>query len=193
MRHQLLAVLTWCTVAGIALGSDPPQKKAAAPATKSAPAVAQKSVAQKTVPQKSLPQKSIAQKSVAPKSMVKKGAPTAASTTARRSTTSGSKSRYSAYRRPVSRYSPAPQSPTPDRYREIQDALAAKGYLKTPSNGVWDKDSIDAMQRFQKDKNLDPTGKLTARSLGALGLGPQPAETYLAPANPSASVVAPLQ
>jgi len=62
-------------------------------------------------------------------------------------------------------------APTPDRYREIQDALAAKGYLKTPSNGVWDADSIDAMQRFQKDQNLEPTGKLTARSLTALGLG----------------------
>jgi peptidoglycan hydrolase-like protein with peptidoglycan-binding domain len=68
-------------------------------------------------------------------------------------------------------------TPTSDRYREIQDALAAKGYLKSPSSGVWDADSIDAMQRFQKDHNLDPTGKLTARGLTALGLGTKQPDT----------------
>jgi len=80
-------------------------------------------------------------------------------------------------------------SPTADRYREIQDALAAQGYLKTPSTGVWDKDSIDAMQRFQKDRNLEPTGKLTAKSLSGLGLGPKPpTETTMLLANPTASL-----
>jgi hypothetical protein len=92
-------------------------------------------------------------------------------------------------RQPARRYTAQQFSPTPDRYREIQDALAAKGYLKTPSTGVWDHDSVDAMQRFQQDQNLEPTGKLTARSLGALGLGPKPPVTS-GPASQQASLSA---
>jgi hypothetical protein len=78
-------------------------------------------------------------------------------------------------------YSAQQNTPTPERYREIQDALAAKGYLKTASSGVWDKDSIDAMQRFQQDQKLEPNGRLTARSLGALGLGSKSPATTLEP------------
>ena len=62
--------------------------------------------------------------------------------------------------------------PTPERFREIQSVLAARGYLKTHPSGVWDDDSRDAMIWFQQDQNLEATGKLTARSLAALGLGP---------------------
>ncbi len=78
-------------------------------------------------------------------------------------------------RRPARTY--VPQQPTSDRYREIQDALAAKGYLQSPSSGVWDQQSMDAMRRFQEDQKLDPTGKLTARSLSALGLGSKTSES----------------
>ena len=48
------------------------------------------------------------------------------------------------------------------------------------------KDSMDAMQRFQQDQKLEPTGRLTARSLVALGLGPKPADSASAspPAKP---------
>ena len=52
---------------------------------------------------------------------------------------------------------------------------------------------MDAMQRFQKDQNLDPTGKLTARSLSALGLGPKPQESSLLPPASTASLSPPLQ
>jgi len=62
-------------------------------------------------------------------------------------------------------------APSNDRYREIQEALAAKGYLATPPTGQWDQDSQDAMRRFQADQKLDSSGKLTARSIIALGLG----------------------
>ena len=65
--------------------------------------------------------------------------------------------------------------PTPERYREIQQALFDKGYLKSEPNGVWDADSVDAMTRFQNDRNLPATGKLTAASLIKLGLGPSTA------------------
>jgi peptidoglycan hydrolase-like protein with peptidoglycan-binding domain len=64
-------------------------------------------------------------------------------------------------------------SPTPERYREIQQALATKGYFKGDSNGRWGSDSIDALRRFQHDQNLNETGKLDSVSLIALGLGPK--------------------
>ncbi len=67
-------------------------------------------------------------------------------------------------------------SPSSDRYREIQEALAAKGYLKTPPNGVWDQESTEAMKRFQADQKLTSTGKLNSLSLIALGLGPKTTE-----------------
>ncbi len=66
---------------------------------------------------------------------------------------------------------PRQLTPSNDRYIEIQQALAAKGYLATPPNGQWDQNSQDAMRRFQADQNLSSSGKLTARSITALGLG----------------------
>ncbi len=198
MKRQILAALSCCAVAGFALGSAPPQTKAVTPSNKSAPAPAPKSAAPKAVAKKSapLPAHSTVGHSTSGSSTAGHPATTSSKTAvsgANHSTTgsrTASNTRYASYRRPVRRYSAQQASPTADRYREIQDALAAQGYLKTPSTGVWDKDSIDAMQRFQKDKNLDPTGKLTARSLGLLGLGPKPQETSMLPPNPPASLSA---
>ena len=62
-------------------------------------------------------------------------------------------------------------APTQDRYKEIQSALASRGYLKGSASGVWDTQSADALRRFQQDQNLEPTGKLNSLSLIALGLG----------------------
>jgi len=64
-------------------------------------------------------------------------------------------------------------SPTSDRYKEIQKALADRGYLKNEPTGTWDADSKEAMRKFQNDQKLDPSGKITAASLIALGLGPK--------------------
>jgi peptidoglycan hydrolase-like protein with peptidoglycan-binding domain len=65
-------------------------------------------------------------------------------------------------------------APTPERYREIQQALAAKGYLNTDQvTGHWTDASADAMRRFQTDQKLDPSGKINSLSLIALGLGPK--------------------
>jgi peptidoglycan hydrolase-like protein with peptidoglycan-binding domain len=63
------------------------------------------------------------------------------------------------------------QNPTPDRYKEIQQALVDKGYLKGVPTGVWDADSAGAIERFQMDQKLQPTGKINAPSLIGLGLG----------------------
>jgi len=63
--------------------------------------------------------------------------------------------------------------PTPDRYKEIQEALAKRGYLHEDPNGVWDQTSVDALRRFQHDQNLQASGKLDSLSIIALGLGPK--------------------
>ena len=74
--------------------------------------------------------------------------------------------------------------PTPDRYRQIQQALADKGYFKGEVNGHWAADSIDALKRFQADQKLTPDGKVNALSLIAMGLGPKRLSAQAAPAQP---------
>ena len=65
-------------------------------------------------------------------------------------------------------------APTPERYREIQQALANKGYLKPEeANGAWSASSADALKRFQSEQNLESNGKINSLSLIALGLGPK--------------------
>jgi hypothetical protein len=77
------------------------------------------------------------------------------------------------------------QNPTPDRYKEIQQALVDKGYLKTEPTGIWDPASIDALQRFQSDQKLTATGRINAPSLIGLGLGAKSAGAPEAPARPA--------
>jgi hypothetical protein len=65
-------------------------------------------------------------------------------------------------------------APTPERYKEIQQALVAKGYLPPEdANGKWTDSSVEALKKFQTDQNLDGTGKINSLSLIALGLGPK--------------------
>ena len=64
-------------------------------------------------------------------------------------------------------------APSPDRYREIQGALAAKGFLKPDdATGTWNQTSSDALKKFQAEQNLESSGKINSLSLIALGLGP---------------------
>lgn len=65
------------------------------------------------------------------------------------------------------------QQPTPERYREIQQALAERGYFSGEADGNWGADSVDALKRFQREQNLTDDGKLGSLSLIALGLGPR--------------------
>ena len=73
-------------------------------------------------------------------------------------------------------------APTPERYRDIQGALASKGYLKAAPTGVWDAESADALKRFQHDQSLEPSGKVNSLSLIALGLGAKHGTAVLPPA-----------
>ena len=86
--------------------------------------------------------------------------------------------RYSAHASaPAASWRNRQLAPTSDRYREIQQALASKGYLKSTPNGAWDGESQEALKRFQADQHLDQTGKLNSLSLIALGLGPAKTES----------------
>lgn len=135
--------LTWAAAA--------PKKKAASPSSSKAPAA----------------------KKAAPKATARRYTPPAAArgraaTTYARGRTRG----RSPQPVPVRRYY-GQQSPTTDRYLEIQQALVTRGYLTTPPSGTWDPATVDALKRFQEEQNLPPTGKITSLSLIALGLGPK--------------------
>jgi len=77
------------------------------------------------------------------------------------------------YKAPKSRRRSYQQAPTPERYKDIQQALISKGYFHGEPTGEWGPDSADALKRFQAEQNLTPDGKLTSLSLIALGLGPK--------------------
>ena len=79
--------------------------------------------------------------------------------------------KQTAAKKTTPRYYPQVQ-PTADRYKEIQDALASKGYFAGPSDGTWGASSAEALKHFQHDQSLNEDGKIDALSLIALGLGP---------------------
>ncbi|MBI1737915.1 MAG: peptidoglycan-binding protein [Acidobacteria bacterium] len=76
--------------------------------------------------------------------------------------------------KPAKKKAPRPRAqkaPTPDRIREIQAALAQKGFYEGEPNGKWDARSVEAMKKFQGANGLAETGKFDAKSLQKLGLG----------------------
>lgn len=90
-------------------------------------------------------------------------------------------------RKTVRARAPRQQQPEPQRIREIQQALAARGYAVEPS-GVWDAATVEALKRFQEDhdiRNFSGRGKLDPLTLIALGLGPS--HTRPAPSGNGAS------
>jgi len=117
-------------------------------------------------------------KTTAPPARIPVHTSTTHSTTAGHAGTQQSASRkpaqgQSAAPRYASRYAPRQSGPTPERYKEIQESLISKGYMQGPATGAWDQNSMDAMRKFQTDQKQDPTGKVTAKALINLGLGPK--------------------
>lgn len=101
--------------------------------------------------------------------------------------------RRRARRRPAG---PSFQShPTEDRYKEIQQALADKGYFKGQVDGRWDTDSTESLKHFQADHQITNDGKINSLSLIQLGLGPKRDGALVSPApgppTPNANPVAP--
>ena len=83
---------------------------------------------------------------------------------------------------------PKQMSPTPERYMEVQQALATRGYYSGPIDGAWSSECVEALKRFQADQDLEPDGKLGALSLIGLGLGPNRDTVAELPASPSHTV-----
>jgi len=72
--------------------------------------------------------------------------------------------------------------PTPERYKQIQEALASKGYLRQEdATGVWNADSSAALAKFQADQSIEGSGKINSLSLIALGLGPKHEDAAIPP------------
>lgn len=57
-----------------------------------------------------------------------------------------------------------------ERIKQIQEALAKKGYYAGEISGQYDDMTISAMRRFQEEHKIDVTGYATAQSLKLLGL-----------------------
>ena len=98
------------------------------------------------------------------------------SKTAKAKTTKGKGTKTAAYRKGKTARRPSryyQQTPSAERYKEIQQALASKGYFQGEPSGEWGSDSVEALKRFQTDQSLNPDGKIGSLSLIALGLGPK--------------------
>lgn len=109
-------------------------------------------------------------KAPAKKSTTKTGSKTTTSASAKK----GSASSKKGMAKKSTTWRNRQMTPTPDRYRQIQEALAAKGYLHTEdATGRWNETSTDALKRFQADQNIASNGKINSLSLIALGLGPK--------------------
>jgi len=113
---------------------------------------------------------------------------TGATTSSTSSSTSSAKKRHSAKHAHHAAQRNAQQTPTPERYQEIQQALASRGYYKGDADGKWNADSADALRRFQADQNLSPDGRINSLSLIAMGLGPKRLTAASGPAAGSSSL-----
>jgi Putative peptidoglycan binding domain len=77
-------------------------------------------------------------------------------------------------------------TPTPERYKEIQDALVSRGFLSgEDANGTWGASSSEALKRFQAEQNIEANGKINSLSLIALGLGPKRESASAQPLQPA--------
>ncbi len=144
-------------------------------------ATQKKAPAKKSGAKKSGAKKSTAKKSTATKSTSKKGVSSASSkrgtagTSSKKGvTTASARGKKGAPAKKAVTWRNRQAAPSADRYREIQSALAARGYLKPEdATGTWNQASIDALKKFQAEQNLDSSGKINSLSLIALGLGPR--------------------
>jgi hypothetical protein len=82
--------------------------------------------------------------------------------------------------------------PDPQRYQEIQKALADRGYFRGEVNGQWGQDSVDALKHFQAGQKLPDDGKINALTLAGLGLGPKHDGSSAAGATPADPPPAPV-
>jgi peptidoglycan hydrolase-like protein with peptidoglycan-binding domain len=124
-----------------------------------------KAAAKKKVSSTSKARRPAAKASAAPQTVAANRSSSAGS--AAKKSTKPTKNATSAYRRS------SQATPTVERYQEIQQALAERGYFEGSPDGRWGASSTEALKRFQREQNLVEDGKLGSLSLIALGLGPR--------------------
>lgn len=71
---------------------------------------------------------------------------------------------------------------SPERIRQIQEALIKAGFFHEQPDGIWGTTTRDAMRQFQEANGFSPTGLPEAKPLMKLGLGPHPLPPGLEPA-----------
>lgn len=76
----------------------------------------------------------------------------------------------------------------PARATAIQEALIRAGYLSGEPSGIWDTDSISAMQKLQDANGWQTKYTPDSRALVKLGLGGAPAPGSQTPAPATAAV-----
>jgi hypothetical protein len=64
----------------------------------------------------------------------------------------------------------------PERATAIQTALIQRGYLSGEPTGVWDAQTVSAMEKLQADNGWQSKITPDARALIKLGLGPAPTQ-----------------
>ena len=62
-------------------------------------------------------------------------------------------------------------APADDLGAAVQVALARRGYYRGPIDGILGSGSRRALRAFQSDEGLVVTGRVTASTLDALGIG----------------------
>jgi peptidoglycan hydrolase-like protein with peptidoglycan-binding domain len=117
----------------------------------------------------------------APKAAPKKAPAKKKTVTASSKKKSTARARTSSSRRRRPSYRAGQQKPAPERYADIQRALAQRGYFSGETDGKWGDHSVEALKKFQASQNLKPDGKLSSLSLIALGLGPKRLESVQQP------------
>jgi len=55
--------------------------------------------------------------------------------------------------------------------RQVQQALSRLGYDVGAVDGRWNRQTSEAVRKFQLGQGLEPSGELDTPTLGALGLG----------------------
>jgi len=161
----LMTVLAWS-----AAQAPQPQAKTVAP---KAPTAQAKTVAPKAPTTQA---KTVARKAPATRATTAFSAPKTAARSASKTGAGRQIARRTGTRqvRTAPVWRPRQVAPSPERYKEIQDALVSRGYLQPEqATGAWDQNSVDALRRFQAEQKLESSGKLNSLSLIALGLGPK--------------------
>ncbi|MDF2445369.1 MAG: Peptidoglycan-binding domain 1 protein [Moraxellaceae bacterium] len=59
----------------------------------------------------------------------------------------------------------------PETVRQVQQALNRNGFGVDAVDGDWDRQTAQALRKFQQARGIAPTGALTVQSLASLGLG----------------------